>query len=170
MVSTMSVPAPATDGRMSSEARETPSISPSEESWGLDLDDVDLAILQRARDDSDGQIVERAVRKPERLGYFSILCLIFNRMIGTGIFNSANIVFSNTQSIGVSLLLWFYGAIVALCGVFVYIELGLTIPRWSVGHGGSKVSTPKSGGELNYVRLQWSPIPKCIQESPSDLA
>jgi hypothetical protein len=46
-------------------------------------------------------------------------------------------------------MLWFYGAIVALSGIVVYVELGLTIPQYVVR--GQMVSTPRSGGELNYV-------------------
>jgi hypothetical protein len=47
-------------------------------------------------------------------------------------------------------MLWVYGAVLALSGVVVYVELGLTIPRYMV-HG-REISTPRSGGELNYVR------------------
>ena len=71
---------------------------------------------------------------------------------GTGIFNSASVVFVNTQSIGASLLLWVYGAVFALSGVVMYIELGLTIPRWPFGRNGEKISTPRSGDAMNYVK------------------
>jgi hypothetical protein len=74
--------------------------------------------------------------------------------LGTGIFNSASVVFANTQSIGASLLLWVYGAIFALAGVAIYVELGLTIPRWPFGPNGEKISTPRSGDAMNYVRLR----------------
>src|SRR5215469_8904114 len=67
------------------------------------------------------------------------------------VFNSAGVVFPNTQSIGLSLILWVCGAIFALAGVIVYIELGLTIPRWPFGANGEKISTPRSGDALNYV-------------------
>ena len=39
----------------------------------------------------------------------------------------------------------------AIAGVIVYIELGLTIPRWPFGPNGEKISTPRSGDALNYV-------------------
>lgn len=68
---------------------------------------------------------------------------------GTGIFNSASVVFQNTHSIGVSLMFWVYGAALAISGIIVYIELGLTIPRFFIR--GSWIETPRSGGELNYV-------------------
>ena len=50
---------------------------------------------------------------------------------------------------GGSLMLWFYTAVFALCRIAVYIELGLFILRYIV-HG-QMISTPRSGGELNYV-------------------
>lgn len=81
-------------------------------------------------------------------------CLIIDIWVGTGIFNSASIVFTNTQSIGLSLLLWAFGAILALSGVIVYIEYGLTIPRWPFGLNGEKISTPRSGDAKNYVCTQ----------------
>jgi hypothetical protein len=31
------------------------------------------------------------------------------------------------------------------------MEFGLTIPRWPFGANGEKVSTPRSGDNLNYV-------------------
>ena len=49
--------------------------------WGPDLDQEDLDMLQQAREDPHA-IVEERPRGPQRLGYFSVLCLIFNRMIG----------------------------------------------------------------------------------------
>jgi hypothetical protein len=79
--------------------------------------------------------------------------LLLITLIGTGVFNSSSVVFADTQSIGASLMIWFYGCVVALTGVLVYNELGLTIPRWPIGDGGRKESTPRSGGELNYVRF-----------------
>jgi hypothetical protein len=121
-----------------------------EEDWAPGVDARDLEALQNARND-DSKIVEEAPEEPNRMGYYSILCLVFNRMVGTGIFNSASVVFSNTQSIGISLMFWTYGFVIALSGILVYIELGLTIPRWMVQ--GRIFSTPRSGGELNYVSL-----------------
>lgn len=54
-----------------------------------------------------------------------------------------------TQSVGVTLLLWFAGAVTALAGTFVFVEFGLTLPRYVIGN--SKEAIPKNGGEFNYV-------------------
>ncbi|OAA73057.1 Amino acid/polyamine transporter I [Akanthomyces lecanii RCEF 1005] len=72
-----------------------------------------------------------------KLGIFSTAFLIINKMIGTGIFSAPATVFSATGSVGISLLLWLLGGILAFCGLSIYLEFGLAIPR--------------SGGEKNYL-------------------
>jgi hypothetical protein len=143
----------------------------SDPEWSPDLDPDDLRELKAAQDDPT-KVVAKLPKESTRLGYYSTLCLISNRLIGrsrrshpqtkiclltggisigTGVFNSASVVFPNTQSIGLALILWVCGAIFALAGTVVYIELGLTIPRWQFGPNGEKISTPRSGDALNYV-------------------
>lgn len=53
------------------------------------------------------------------------------------VFSAPAAVFSATDSVGISLLLWLLGGILAFCGLSIYLELGLAIPR--------------SGGEKNYL-------------------
>lgn len=117
--------------------------------WRRGLNPRDEDRLNQARGDQSAIVEEIPVEKAS-LGAFSVACLLFNRMIGSGIFNSSSVVFYNTQSIGVSLLMWLYGVIMALSGLVLYIELGLTIPRWQLSDG-TKISTPRSGAELVYV-------------------
>ncbi|KAI0070128.1 hypothetical protein K474DRAFT_912325 [Panus rudis PR-1116 ss-1] len=71
------------------------------------------------------------------LGTLSTAFLIFNRVIGTGIFATSSVILRSAGSVGLSLVLWLLGALVAACGTAVYIELGTGIPR--------------SGGEKNYL-------------------
>lgn len=54
-----------------------------------------------------------------------------------------------TQSTGASLLFWVAGIIYCLCGMHVYIEYGLNVPRYVIN--GIEQSVPRSGGDLNYV-------------------
>ncbi|KAK4185802.1 putative high-affinity methionine permease [Podospora australis] len=121
----------------------------SEEEWVPGLDPQDQVALNEAKEDADA-IVEEIPSEKDSLGRFSVLMLIFNRMIGSGIFNSSSVIFYNTQSIGIALLLWLCGVCVALSGIILYIELGLTVPRWQRPDG-VKISTPRSGGELPYL-------------------
>ena len=117
--------------------------------WRRGLDSRDVERLNQAKEDHSAIVEEIPVEKAS-LGAFSVACLLFNRMIGSGIFNSSSVVFYNTQSVGASLLMWLYGVVMALSGLVLYIELGLTIPRWQL-RDGTKISTPRSGAELVYV-------------------
>ncbi|PHH92028.1 hypothetical protein CDD83_9219 [Cordyceps sp. RAO-2017] len=78
-----------------------------------------------------------AVPEDRKIGVGGAMFLIFNKVIGTGIFSTPSSVFAATGSVGVSLLLWLLGGIVAFCGLSVFLEFGLAIPR--------------SGGTKNYV-------------------
>ncbi len=49
--------------------------------WSPELDPADLRELQEAEQDPS-KIISRLPREAARLGYFSTICLIFNRMIG----------------------------------------------------------------------------------------
>ncbi|KAE9994399.1 hypothetical protein EG327_010839 [Venturia inaequalis] len=71
-------------------------------------------------------------------------------MIGTGIFNSPSTVIKGTESVGVTLLFWFAGALFTIAGTCVIIEFGLTIPRYVLD--GIEQGIPKSGGTLNYLQ------------------
>ncbi|KAL2265778.1 hypothetical protein VTJ83DRAFT_6878 [Remersonia thermophila] len=127
--------------------------------WRRGLDDADYEELNRARADRSA-IVEEIPVDDSSLGGFSVACLIFNRTIGSGIFNSPAVVFANTQSIGGGILLWLYGALTALSGLVLYVELGLTVPRWTLQNG-QKISTPRSGGELVYLNY-FLKVPKYL--------
>jgi len=74
--------------------------------------------------------------------------------LGTGIFRTPATVFNYTGSVGISMLWWALGLVVAMCGIIVYMELGLTLPLYKID--GKTVSVPRSGGELVYV---WSLTP-----------
>lgn len=49
--------------------------------WSPELDPADLRELQEAEQDPS-KIISRLPSEAARLGYFSTICLIFNRMIG----------------------------------------------------------------------------------------
>ncbi|KAK7416811.1 hypothetical protein QQX98_005004 [Neonectria punicea] len=100
--------------------------------------------------ENPNEIVTVAPKERFRLGYFDVMCLVMNRMIGTGIFNSPQRVMQGTHSTGASLLLWFAGIVYCLSGMHVYIEYGLNIPRYTI-HGVEQ-SIPRSGGDLNYLQ------------------
>lgn len=78
------------------------------------------------------------VRQAKRqIGVTSAVFLIFNRMIGTGIFATPSAIFSLSGSVGLSLFIWVVGMLIAAAGMAVYLEFGTAIPR--------------NGGEKNYL-------------------
>lgn len=118
--------------------------------WELELeplDHEDREILEEA--EKDPNAVTTSTTIAQKLGLFSTCCMIINRVIGTGIFSTPATILKATGSPGASLLLWAAGAIVSFAGLMVYIEFGLSTPRY-VQDGHSKV-VPRSGGEKNYL-------------------
>ncbi|GKU13078.1 unnamed protein product, partial [Fusarium langsethiae] len=96
------------------------------------------------------KIVIEAPTEPFRLTYIDVTCLIINRMIGTGIFDSPRTVMKGVQSPGIAILFWLCGCIYALAGAHVYVEYGLNVPRYVID--GVEQSVPRSGGDLHYLQ------------------
>ncbi|EDR06686.1 APC amino acid permease [Laccaria bicolor S238N-H82] len=86
-----------------------------------------------------GEEFDNVPTTKRQLGLFSAAFLIFNRVIGTGIYATPSNILRASGSVGVALIMWLVGAIIAACGTNVYIELGTGIPR--------------SGGEKNYLEF-----------------
>ncbi|CAI0642235.1 unnamed protein product [Colletotrichum noveboracense] len=78
-----------------------------------------------------------AYSEERKIGVTGAVFLILNKMIGTGIFSTPSGIFQSTGSVGVCLMLWLIGGILTFCGLSVFLEFGLAIPR--------------SGGEKNYL-------------------
>jgi hypothetical protein len=87
----------------------------------------------------DGEIDHSYVTSESRrqVGFISAVFLIFNRMVGTGIFATPSAIFSLSGSVGLALFIWVAGMLIAFAGLFVYMEFGTGIPR--------------NGGEKNYL-------------------
>lgn len=76
-------------------------------------------------------------QEKRQIGTISAFFLIFNRMVGTGIFATPSTIFLLSGSVGLSLFIWVIGMIIAATGMAVYLEFGTAIPR--------------NGGEKNYL-------------------
>ncbi|KAI5293652.1 hypothetical protein KEM52_005348 [Ascosphaera acerosa] len=63
-----------------------------------------------------------------RVGVVSATFLIFNRIIGTGVFATPGVIMQLTGSAGLSMLLWLAGTLIAMSGAAVYLEFGTAIP------------------------------------------
>lgn len=75
----------------------------------------------------------------KQIGLTSAIFLIFNRMIGTGIFATPSTIFALSGSVGLTLFIWVAGMLIALAGMMVYLEFGTGLPR--------------NGGEKNYLEF-----------------
>ena len=72
-----------------------------------------------------------------QISFTSAVFLIFNRMVGTGIFATPAEIVSLSGSVGLTLFIWVLGMIIAGAGMLTYLEFGTGIPR--------------NGGEKNYL-------------------
>ncbi|PQE29675.1 high-affinity methionine permease protein [Rutstroemia sp. NJR-2017a WRK4] len=72
-----------------------------------------------------------------QIGPVSAIFLIFNRMIGTGIFSTPSTIVALSGSVGLSLFIWVAGMLIAAAGLATYMEFGTGLPR--------------NGGEKNYL-------------------
>jgi amino acid transporter len=90
-----------------------------------------------ARSDLVDEGVQEARQNKRQIGVVSATFLIFNRMIGTGIFATPSSIFEESGSVGLALFLWVAGSLIAAAGMAVYLEFGTAMPR--------------NGGEKNYL-------------------
>ncbi|MCJ1461415.1 hypothetical protein MMC07_000012 [Pseudocyphellaria aurata] len=105
----------------------------------------------RNRNDSNN-VAEPSTDRPEYdehntagrkrgLGARDVFALVFNKMVGTGIFTTPGLVVALTHSARISIGLWVVGGFyIALC-LLIYLELGST---W-----------PHNGGEVIYLDKIW---------------
>ncbi|PMD47200.1 high affinity methionine permease [Hyaloscypha variabilis F] len=86
-----------------------------------------------------GDTEERYTTSDDRrqVSFISAVFLIFNRMVGTGIFATPAEIVSLSGSVGLSLFIWVIGMLIAGAGMMTYLEFGTGIPR--------------NGGEKNYL-------------------
>ena len=95
--------------------------------------------------------------------------LLNQRCLGSGIFVTPAILLKATGSPGASLLLWMLGAITGICALLIWLEFGLSTPKYwvpnrhaddSLAEGESLQCVPRSGGEKNYVSSNAYLVPR----------
>lgn len=90
-----------------------------------DSDSIQLANMVL----DEGNVFHTTPDSRRQIGVFTAIFLIFNRIIGTGIFATPSAILSLTGSVGLSLFIWVAGTFIALAGTAVYLEWGTAIPR-----------------------------------------
>ena len=86
------------------------------------------------------------------LGLFSGCTMILGTIIGSGIFVSPKGVLQETQSMGMSLTIWFVCGALALFGALCYAELGTIIPK----SGGAYAYIKEGFGDMPAFMYMWS--------------
>ncbi|KAJ7115061.1 APC amino acid permease [Mycena crocata] len=97
------------------------------------------AVEESDGDGTFGESFDNVPRSKRQLGLTSAVFLVFNRVIGTGIYATPSVILRTSGSVGVAMLMWLLGALIAAAGTAVYVELGTGLPR--------------NGGEKNYLEF-----------------
>lgn len=76
----------------------------------------------------------------KNLSWTSAYIIVVSRVIGSGIFATPGSIVKSAGSIGLTLLVWLVGTVLAACGMSVSMEFGCMLPR----SGGDKVYSARS--------------------------
>ena len=111
-------------------------------------DDDDHDATCSVRSDLEGLRLKREV------GFLGCLSLVVGVMIGSGIFASPLVVFSQAKSAGMSLIVWVACGILCILSSLCYAELGTAIHS----SGGEKTYLSKAFGNLVGFLYSWTAI------------
>ncbi|KAI1385397.1 amino acid transporter [Hypoxylon trugodes] len=131
----------------------TADVNPSSSDVSV-IHDGDLAYtIEKAQNGSKPSYQEAAgapVESKSPLGYdvgfLTVIFLNLNQMIGTGVFSTPGTILGSTGSVGLALIYWTIGLLLALAGFSVYLELASFFPN-------------RSGSEVVYLEQAY-PRPK----------
>ncbi|KAK4165507.1 amino acid permease-domain-containing protein, partial [Cladorrhinum sp. PSN259] len=92
-------------------------------------------------------------RMAELLSRFAVVCLTLNRAIGSGIFIQPFNVWSQVQSSGIALAIWFVAGLVVLALMLCWIEMARSVPG---RYGPFGFHRTISGGDRVYLQRLYS--------------
>ena len=112
-----------------------------------DLSEVETSDMERLlHSDNELTIMDRSsptvIRR--RVGLLQAVALVVGQIIGSGIFISPTIVFKNSGSLGLTLVIWTLGGFLTMLGTLCYCELGTMIE--------------KSGGDYVYMKISYGKL------------
>ncbi|KAK4167837.1 amino acid transporter [Cladorrhinum sp. PSN259] len=151
-VTTLPDPTTGAPGSLENRAVNEAATQPQQEIETLQTlrDTVELVNAQdTAAKNPTTQLINRSLDGGDLHGRFTVASLIVNRTVASGIFTQPHNVVTNVGNAGASLLVWFVAGVIIQCVTACWVELGLSIPRHVVR--GRHVSTPRSGGDKNYL-------------------
>ncbi|KAI6861124.1 hypothetical protein KC334_g21127, partial [Hortaea werneckii] len=103
----------------------------------------------------DHQRLEEAPEDRSKIGKWSLVALILNRTIGSGIFLTPHRVLAGTGCVGGALFLWVLGSLISMSGLYVWLECGLSMPQRRVHGEVDPRGVPRSGGEKNFLEFMF---------------
>lgn len=118
----------------------------------------EVALLRQPGDDTieyGHQRIDYAPSEARKIGKYTIVALILNRTIGSGIFLVPHRILSGTGCVGGALFLWVVGALISLCGLYVWLECGLSMPQRQIEGEPEPRGVPRSGGEKNFLEFMF---------------
>ena len=103
----------------------------------------------------DRQRLENVPQDRNKIGKWSIVALILNRTIGSGIYLTPHRIFAGTGCVGGALFLWVLGAVISVCGLYVWLDCGLSMPQRKIEGEPEPRGVPRSGGEKNFLEFMF---------------
>ncbi|OAG06518.1 amino acid transporter [Paraphaeosphaeria sporulosa] len=88
--------------------------------------------------DANGAPVEQVSPLGYHVGWYGILFLNVSQMVGTGVFSTPGSILRALDSVGMSMMYWFFGAIIAAAALAVFFEYASLFPH-------------RSGGQVVYL-------------------
>ena len=129
----VSIPSSSPSVNMGFLSRFSRSATPTNDDHSLESD--------KKQEVSDSEVAAvgeyRTSDSRRQLGTVSVAFLVFNRMVGTGIFATPSSILALSGSVGLALFIWVIGMLIAAAGMATYLEWGTGLPR--------------NGGEKNYL-------------------
>lgn len=115
------------------------------------------ALLGRpaTNDLDEHQRVEFAPKEKSKIGKWTLVALILNRTVGSGLFLTPHRVLAGTGCVGGALCIWVLGWLLSICGLYVWLECGLSMPQRRVRGEEKLRGVPRSGGEKNYLEFMF---------------
>ncbi|KAK3638257.1 hypothetical protein LTR56_005513 [Elasticomyces elasticus] len=105
--------------------------------------------------DLDHERLEHVPQDDNKIGKWTIVALILNRTIGSGIFLTPDRILAGTGCVGGALLLWVLGAVISVCGLYVWLECGESMPQRQIDGEPAPRGVPRSGGEKNFLEFMF---------------
>ncbi|KAG2118394.1 APC amino acid permease [Suillus clintonianus] len=99
--------------------------------------DIPAEVYSSVQDEPNRNVFDDVPDAKRQIGLASAVMLIFNRVIGAGVFAAPSVILRSSGSVGMTFVMWILGALVASAGTAVYVEFGTGLPR--------------SGGEKTYM-------------------